>query len=315
MTTPFHQNTYRKSCEYHIMSYKSDSQLSVRLKLFISFVVVLLMVARVMLPDLKMDAVFLGLLVIALFPWIYPIVESVKLPGGVEMKLGDLKSAGEKVDIQTDTAMKTVSWEIQRPSYLSLVDRDPNLALVGLRIEIEKRLRSLALKHGIRGDQANPLLLRTLKEDHVLSESTASGLQELIEHGNQAAHGGIVEKEVADWAFETGLQILATLDIQLTKGETEDFKDRLEKAITILEFEGAKFIKHCISHLSLAKRDGHVRLHEGKTTTNARAGTTLVKLGALKFKTSYRSFRDYRITAFGEGLLSHLLARYGYSIS
>jgi hypothetical protein len=87
------------------------------------------------------------------------------------------------------------------------------LALVGLRIELEQRLRQLGKNHGIV-NHLIPLarLLRELRQREVLPNEVADGLSELIISGNQAAHGAKVEPQVAQWAISYGLQILASLD-------------------------------------------------------------------------------------------------------
>src|ERR1035438_2488585 len=67
------------------------------LKLLLSIVAIGCIAARIIWPTLKIDSVTLGLIVLALLPWFSEIIESLKLPGGWEVKFKDLKEAGEKV--------------------------------------------------------------------------------------------------------------------------------------------------------------------------------------------------------------------------
>jgi hypothetical protein len=95
----------------------------------------------------------------------------------------------------------------------NVASNDPNLALVGFRIEIEKRLLELAQKYGIEF-RKRPLgqTVRRLQEKEVLSSSVASGLSDLIALGNQAAHGARVAPEGVDWLMDQGRAVLIDLD-------------------------------------------------------------------------------------------------------
>ena len=101
------------------------------------------------------------------------------------------------------------------PSYLAITNLDPNLALVGLRIEIEKRLRALAVKHNLRSALSMTRVLKELRTQGILPETTATSLGYIIGAGNQAAHGARVEPEVSRWAIDTGPSILDALDTEL----------------------------------------------------------------------------------------------------
>jgi hypothetical protein len=92
------------------------------------------------------------------------------------------------------------------------MEHDPNLAIVGIRIEIEKRIRELAEIEGLRLNQPLSRLLRELQFRGVLNQTVFTGLQEIVMAGNQAAHGARVEPSISDWAFTYGPEILLTLD-------------------------------------------------------------------------------------------------------
>ena len=187
---------------------------NIGLKVCISIGALIFIVIHIFLPDVKIDAITLGLLIVAVLPWLTSLLESAKFPGGWEVKFRDVQTAGDKITKQelVDGADVVPS----PPSFLEIAERDPNLALVGLRIEIEKRLRALAAKEGL-DDQRRTLgiLSRELINKGVLDGPSASGLQELIRAGNNAAHGARVEDRVAQWAIDTGALVLASLDAKL----------------------------------------------------------------------------------------------------
>ena len=185
------------------------------LKVAISLGAALVVVARLIWPDLKIDAVTFGLLVLAVLPWMTTLIESAKFPGGWEVKFRSVESAGQKVIQQparVDTLDEAKGFDKQGFRFWA---QDPNLALVALRIEIEKRIRALAAQAELNSDRSIARLLSQLQGKAILSESSLTGLEELIAAGNKAAHGASVEPDVAQWALEYGPTILATLDTTL----------------------------------------------------------------------------------------------------
>ena len=183
------------------------------LKGIISFAAVGVIAIRIYYPDLKIDAITLGLIVVAILPWLSELIESAKFPGGWEVKFRDVRAAGAKVTSSSPEAEAAPLPD--QPSYVTVASHDPNLALVGLRIEIEKRIREFARLHQLDERRSLSQLLRELAQQQVLPPDTIGGLQELIQAGNQAAHGARVQDGVADWAIDVGPRILASLDEQL----------------------------------------------------------------------------------------------------
>lgn len=97
-----------------------------------------------------------------------------------------------------------------------VADADPALALVGFRIGIEKRLRELAERHQIRSTRC-PLarIAQELAEKEVLSRRSLGGLQELVQLGNNVAHGAAVNREAAARIIDEGVSILNALDMAI----------------------------------------------------------------------------------------------------
>jgi hypothetical protein len=115
-------------------------------KLVVSLVAAVAIVVRLLWPTIKIDLVAFGLFVVAVLPWLSSILESAKFPGGWEVKFRDIQRAAAQVTSGTEPMSTAAALE---PAFVSIASRDPNLALVGLRIEIEKRLRQIAAKHGL----------------------------------------------------------------------------------------------------------------------------------------------------------------------
>jgi len=172
------------------------------------------LLVRTLFPALGIDAVSLGLLLLALLPWLSPLIKSAKLPGGFEIEFQDVKDAAQKVT--ANEPAPTVAPPAS-PTYLDIADQDPSLALVALRIEIEKRLRELAELAGVTRTRSLAVLTRDLQERKVLNQESASGLRDLIGLGNQAAHGVPVGPEVAYSAVEFGPPVLQVLDSKIVQ--------------------------------------------------------------------------------------------------
>lgn len=185
------------------------------LKLIVSISAIALIIAHIGWADLRIDVITFGLIVVALLPWLSTLIESAEFPGGWKIKFRDVQAAGSKI---TEGAPASSEKQLTpRPAYLELVHLDPNLALVGLRIEIEKRLHALGDKHGIKPQRSLMQCFNELRKLNIFDEKAVTGLEELVKAGTLAAHGAKVEPEVATWALETGPKILGVLDAMLAQ--------------------------------------------------------------------------------------------------
>ena len=178
----------------------------------VSLVALALVQIHIWKPSLKIDSISIALLIIGLLPWVYTFVESAKLPGGWEIKFRDVKEAEAKIEASPSGARKLSTTSTDVGSRIaSLGTSDPNLALVGLRIEIENSLRVLAQKTDTASTGSLSHLLHVLTKLGHLPTKTSEGLQTLIGYGNQAAHGARVDPDIADWALRAGPDIINTL--------------------------------------------------------------------------------------------------------
>lgn len=182
-----------------------------KIRIAITAIAALLITAHLIWPNLKVDAVTIGLLLVGILPWLSGLLKSLKLPGGYEVTFHDLSKAAKEVTDSLGTGDSSEGDTID--VFSEVVELDPNLALAYLRIEIEKRLRELAVEAGIDA-QRMPLtrIMNELSSAGLLPPSARSGLDKLIYAGNHAAHGVEVEPSVAQWAMREGPEILRSLD-------------------------------------------------------------------------------------------------------
>lgn len=178
----------------------------------ISISVVALIFAGIHLawPDLAIDTITLSFLILAALPWIAPLLKSVELPGGVKIEFKDLEKTrlkAEKVGLLAEPA---------EYKFQLMAEEDPSLALAGLRIEIEKRLKQIAEAKGLPIQRKGVgTLLRLLREKDVLTHEQYGVLAEMVGLMNSAVHGASVDSRAAEWAMEVGPRILKALDDKL----------------------------------------------------------------------------------------------------
>ena len=170
-------------------------------------------VVHALFPEIVVDGVTVALLAIAVAPWLGVFFKSLELPGGLKIQYHDLKQVEDRAreaGLIKDTAPEVKTEE--SAVYERIAAEDPNLALVGLRIELEKALVLLGANHGVSGDRKSIRWIATeLTKDGVLPEGTASLLSDLIPTLNSAAHGAKVDERSVQWALTAGTEILHAL--------------------------------------------------------------------------------------------------------
>lgn len=189
-------------------------------KVLITIVAVAAAGVRVGFPHLLIDTTTIVLIVLAALPWLSELIESAELPGGWKIKFRSLQDIAEK-STQIGLAESALSKQDQETYSFQLVSPDdPNLALAGLRIEIEKRLKSLAEAHDI-GTRMRGVgsLMNDLYAKGVIGTEERSLIADLIGTLNQAVHGAKIERDGANWAMEFGPRLLRSLDRRIDRGQ------------------------------------------------------------------------------------------------
>jgi len=183
-----------------------------RLRQLITLGALAFALVHVMWPGLAIDAITLTLLVLAVVPWLGPIFKSLQFPGGWKVEFQELQKAAERADeaglLAAAPAQVSPEFTFQR-----IVEEDPNLALAGLRIEIEKRLVKLAESRHIEfRNRGLGQLLRVLVDRQVLDPQARSVLADMTGLLNSAVHGATVDPRATDWAINIGPRLLTALD-------------------------------------------------------------------------------------------------------
>lgn len=204
-----------------------------KLRNVITLGALVLALAHILWPDLAVDAITLSLIAIAILPWLSPLIKSLETPNGWKVEFQDLENASARAEeaglLSTEEASSDEEF-----SFLYAAKRDPNLGLVGLRIEIENRLMKLGRAYGLLQNN-RPMgiggLLRALSKHNVLSNEERSILSDMIHLLNGAAHGAEIEYESADWAIDVGPRLLTSLDNRIKEAPIPEEDIELLKKI------------------------------------------------------------------------------------
>lgn len=190
-------------------------------KIAISVLAALLIVVHLMWPSLSIDSITIALLLIGVALWLIGVIQSAKLPGGWEITFRDLKAASDKIEAEKSVLPTNEKLQqraaVHKIEDVRIVDTDANLALVSVRIEIEKRLRTLARLFEVNDSLPLTHLFRELRKKEVLSHPAFNSLEEIVSAGNRAAHGASVEPDVLKWATNNGWKFIGGLDALLSK--------------------------------------------------------------------------------------------------
>lgn len=185
----------------------------IHIQVGITVISISVIIIHIIWPELSIDSITLSLLVLATIPWIAPVFKSLEFPGGWKIEFQDLQKAekeAEKAGLLSAANLQDASPEY---SFQVIADDDPNLALAGLRIEIEKRLQSIAKSNDIPiNKQSVGNLMRILTKKEVLSKNEYYVLKDMVGMLNSAVHGASVDSRAVAWAMETGPRLLKSLE-------------------------------------------------------------------------------------------------------
>jgi hypothetical protein len=131
----------------------------------------------------------------------------------VKVEFQDLENVAKRADA-VGLLAATESTPKQPPYSFQLVAAtDPNLALAGLRIELERRLDALARAHGYDGPARGiGNLLRYLNSRELINGAERNLLNDLAALLNAAVHGAEVDAMAAERALDIGPRILEALE-------------------------------------------------------------------------------------------------------
>jgi hypothetical protein len=195
-----------------------------KIRLVVTLAALVLALVHILFPQVAIDGVALVLIVIAIVPWLAPLFRSLELPGGWKVEFQDLQKFAAKADdagllarpSAAPHAAGAAADVVPDYAFQAVADRDPNLALAGLRIELEKRLVQLCERHGIGTKmQGMGRLLHELAKIGVLNADEEAVLADLVQMLNAAVHGAEVDPRATEWAMDVGPQLILAFEEKL----------------------------------------------------------------------------------------------------
>lgn len=160
------------------------------LRWLISIVAVLILLIRIIFPDLSIDAVSLGLIILALMPWLSPIIKSVEIFGIGKIEMQELKSQVEqlqnaviKANLQADLATAKIT-DQEENSFKSETDIIPKQRLLDLAkryTETRRNLKSGPERTTLMGRIFSEMVLQAMK----VFDLNVDDLLKDKDHGNR----------------------------------------------------------------------------------------------------------------------------------
>jgi len=163
-------------------------------------------------PNLKIDSITISLLIVAILPWLSMLFEDLEIPGGWKVKFKDKEGIAKRA-LESGIVSSSDVVNSEMYTFQIIADKDKNLALAGLRIEIEKILIELAKIAGLETKmQGVGKLLQMLSEKNMIGLEEKSVLNDMIVLLNDAVHGKRIDHDSFIWAMDYGVRILNTLE-------------------------------------------------------------------------------------------------------
>jgi hypothetical protein len=206
-------------------------------KLFSALLIVAifaLLVLHTFFDHLHIDntTVFLLLLII-LIPYL-PWITRIKF-GDFEAEIGrkEIEQIGDKLDAsqQQPTPNSTMGEELE--NIREQGQQDPQVALLKVRVAIEKRLRALLSvylpgKEDTKFYSAGPMVWE-LRQADVLDEQLAGALEDVISVANRAVHGENITTQNAESIIDISLRAIRSLDTLLFDKALSSMKTKVIK--------------------------------------------------------------------------------------
>jgi len=200
------------------------------LKIIVSFCAIIGIAIHAIFPDYRIDIITVGLFLIGIIPWLSSLIDSFELPGGWKLKFAQLEKAGleaKRIGLISESPIKKTREEY---TFQMIGDSDPNLALAGLRIEIEKKLIELAKENSIGTKmQGAARILKMLTAKGIVGEDESEVLLDMIRILNAAVHGARIDAKAYSWAMEYGPGLLHSLKDKTGKFTSITAKSKVKK--------------------------------------------------------------------------------------
>lgn len=240
-----------------------------KIKFIISIVAAFVAFAHLIFPKVNIDIITVTLIALAIIPWLEPLFKSVELPGGVKLEFQELEKIEEEakkvglISVEDVSATSEDNKDKSKYYFVEIAEKNQELALVSLRIEIEKRLREIATKYSIDTKKYSIIrLIDALADKNILTIQETTVLKDMISTLNHAAHGVKYDQRNAQWVIDNGPAIVNSLENRIANrgiifhGSSYDREHWIDKSFNECEWVTNIEWNECISkHLALWNKE------------------------------------------------------------
>ena len=157
----------------------------------------------------KFDMAIPALLFVALIPSSPSLIHKGRTKQSAKVELTDL--SGPEEIFYHEHAPVTPIEPLLNPAFLEH-NKDANLALAAYSLELERAIRGIAQRRGMRCDQALSQTLDMLTRAELINAPAAEALKDILWQAAQAGHGADVDPNISTWVIEKGPGIVAVLN-------------------------------------------------------------------------------------------------------
>jgi len=136
-------------------------------EVLVTFCAIAVAIGHAIWPAVTVDAVTLGLLVLAVVPWLAPIIKSIELPGVGKIELQEVKAQVEELRGETASASQKADTALASKTALPSVEPIPEA------LPSQERFQALAAKYDYVRKTQKPGGLRTGAMTEIVSEMIA----------------------------------------------------------------------------------------------------------------------------------------------
>lgn len=187
-----------------------------KIQISITIASIAIAIIHIVWPSLRIDAITLTLVIVAVVPWLAPLFKSLELPGGLKFEFQELERVKQEAKA-AGLIDGTIPKKAPSYTFLDVAESNPELALAGLRIELEKSLRALAEQEDVMSERHRGVtfLMRDLHQKQIISNQEMSALADMVGTLNRAVHGQDLDHRATQWVIDIGPQILDSLNKRL----------------------------------------------------------------------------------------------------
>lgn len=190
-----------------------------KIQILITLIAIGIAIVHILWPSLKIDAVTLTLIIIAVVPWLAPLFKSVELPTGFKLEFREELESVEKKAEAVGLIDNKVPIDPNKYTFLKTADSDPELTLTYLRSELIKSLIGLArqedviIKYRAKGHVTS--LVQDLYQKRVILSEERDVLFDIFRIVNGIIYGEKIENCLMQRAINIGSQILNSINKRL----------------------------------------------------------------------------------------------------